>query len=432
MSEEFEEMERIPWAALAAGAPDPRRRLAIAVAGAVVLLVLLVIVGGSVLNSSNPPVDSGVLAAADSVTTTTRRQSVSTQPSPGVGELESPAPAAPLPVYSEADLMATAVDDEAQVAAMWAERFVRDYLTIDGDGSTALDVARLVTAELPAAPDGVTSFVEWVDGYAVTAIQPARYRVEVGYRLLTGSDGSYVRQSAAALAVVVDIDVDRTAAIAGFPEVIEMPGLRAIAAPELTDQIPEWVLEQVATDASAVLGGYREGSDWAGHRHERARSRCHQTTCSPCRGLIKRSCPGAVVFECSDESRHCAGSRRLRPLGRSPDLLEDHRVCRLAGDTGASHRLVCRVSRRHHRPTQILESGRQPRCRNSCPADGSRRPIGTELGHLHLGGQQRAYRRIESWLLHQSAAQRVAWRLDSAGTGSSRCNGWQSASRQPA
>ena len=248
MSEEFEEMERIPWAALAAGAPDPRRRLAVAAVAVVAVVVLLVIVGGSLLRSGEPDVGSAASGVTDSeitTTTTNRSESAAIQPSRQAPELES-----------------AAVDDEMRIAAMWAERFVRDYLTIDGDGSTALDAARLVGADLPATPNGVTSFVEWVDGYAVTVIQPARYRVEVGYRLLTGSDGSYVRQPAAALAVVVDVAVDRTATIAGLPEVIEMPGLRVGNPPDVTSEIPDWVLEGGATEGASVLGGYRQGSRW--------------------------------------------------------------------------------------------------------------------------------------------------------------------------
>jgi hypothetical protein len=261
MSEDFEEMERIPWAALAASAPDPRRRLVVAAAGAVFLLVVVVMGGGALLRS-RPSVSSGASAVADAVTTATGDQSASIQPSRRVADVDEAAQAESPPMYSEADLMAAAVDDEMRVAVMWAERFVRDYLTVDGDGSSALDAALAVAAELPAAPAGVTSFVEWVDGYAVTAVQPARYRVEVGYRLLTGSDGSYVRHPAAALAVAVDVDVDKTATIVGLPEVIEMPTLRAAPAPALTDQIPDWVLEKVAIDASSVVGGYREGGSW--------------------------------------------------------------------------------------------------------------------------------------------------------------------------
>lgn len=261
VSEEFEEMERIPWAALAASTPDPRRRLAIAAVVVVAVLVLLAIVGGSPFRSS-PSVSSGALAAPEPTTPTIDDQSASTQPSRRMAELESAAPLALPPVYSEADLMAASADDEVLIAAMWAERFVRDYLTVDGDGSTAVEAARLIGVELPEPPADLTSYVEWVDAYSVAAIHPARYRVEVAYRLLTGSASTFVRQPEAAMAVTVDVDVDGTASFAGLPEVITMPKLQPAAGPALVDQIPDWVLDNLSTDPSSVVGAYRDGSDW--------------------------------------------------------------------------------------------------------------------------------------------------------------------------
>ncbi len=261
MGEEFEEMERIPWAALAASAPDPRRRLAVAGAGVAAVVVLLVIVGGSLLRSS-PPAASGTLPLVSSTTSTTGDEPVSSVPPSEVAGSKSET-AMSRSVYAEADLMAASVDEEVRIAAMWAERFVRDYLTVDGAGSNAPDAPQLAAAEVPAALDGVTSFVEWVDAYAVTAIRPARYRVEVAYRLLTGSDGNYARQAAAALAVSVDVDVDGSASITGYPEVVETPALRTDDGPALTSQLPDWVLESVPDDGSSVvLGGYRQSDRW--------------------------------------------------------------------------------------------------------------------------------------------------------------------------
>lgn len=255
VSEEFEEMERIPWAALAASTPDPRRRIVAAGIGLVALLALLLIAGGALLGSGT---------TADTDLSVAPRNSASAFPTdrsmPDSG-LPEEAPAAPTEaaIYSEADLMASSADAEVRIAAMWAERFVRDYLTVDGDGSTAAEAARLVAAEMPESPEGLTCFVEWVDAYAITAVKPARYRVEVAYRLLTGSEGSYNRNPAAAMAVTVAVDVDGTAALAGLPEAITMPTLRAATAPTLTEQIPDRVLEQVS---GTVVGGYRTGSVW--------------------------------------------------------------------------------------------------------------------------------------------------------------------------
>lgn len=260
MSDEFEEMERIPWASLAASTPDPRRRLALAAIGVVAIVALVVIAGGALLGSSAAP-NSGADPAVGSVPVTAPSQPTSVMSDPTPTQIESAAPEPP-PIYSEADLMAAAVDDEVRIAVMWAELFVRDYLTVDGDAATAAEAARMVAAELPAAPGGVTSFVEWVEAYAVTASRPSQYRVEVGYRLLTGSEGRYVRQSAAAMAVVVSVDIDGSARFAGLPELVSMPALRTADEPRLTGDLPDWVLETVDGDAASVVGGYREGEQW--------------------------------------------------------------------------------------------------------------------------------------------------------------------------
>jgi hypothetical protein len=259
MSDEFEEMERIPWAALAASAPDPRRRLVLVAAGLVVIVSLVVIIASALFRSSPAP-DSAAVAPSGSVPVNPD-QPASVLPDPTPAAIEPVAPQPP-PVYSEADLMAVLVEDEVRIAVMWAEHFVRDYLTVDGDGATAADAARVVAAELPAAPSGVTSFVEWVEAYAVTAIRPSHYRVEVGYRLLAGSDGSYVRQPAAAMAVEVSVDVDGIAGFAGLPELVSLPAVRTADAPGLTDDLPDWVMEKVKGEAASVVGGYREGEQW--------------------------------------------------------------------------------------------------------------------------------------------------------------------------
>ena len=257
MSEEFEEVERIPWAALAAATPDPRRRLAVVGIGVIALLALVLLAARWLL---------GPEASADIEPVAASRNSVGTMPTEQSGPYDSafaePAPATGSAIYSEADLMAVSVDTETRIATMWAERFVRDYLTVDGDGSIAVEVAQLVAAELPEPPVGLTSFVEWVEAYAVTTTRPARHRVEVAYRLLIGSDGTFVRQPTAAMAVTLDVDVDGTATLAGFPEAIAIPTLRAATAPALTAQIPDWVAERAEAGGASIVGAYRADDVW--------------------------------------------------------------------------------------------------------------------------------------------------------------------------
>ena len=258
MSEEFEEMERIPWAALAAGTPDPRRRLIAAGVGLTALIALLLIAGRSLLGSGASTDPDLSIANGNSVTTMPATQSSVAPPTPAEPQTAATGHA----VYSEADLMAASVDDEVRIAEMWAERFVRDYLTVDGNVSTAAEAARMVAADLPDPPAGLTSFVEWVDAYAIGATQPGRYRVEVAYRLLTGSTGSFVRQPSAAMAVTVNVDADGTAILAGLPELIPMPQLQPAAAPNLNEQIPEGVLASVSADSAAIVGAYRREGAW--------------------------------------------------------------------------------------------------------------------------------------------------------------------------
>ncbi len=255
-------MERIPWAALAAATPDPRRRLAAVGIGLVALLALVLVAGRWLLApeaGADPDPVQALQSPASSVP-------ASTVPAEEAG-LRSSAPAEPAAaagtaVYSEADLMAASVDTEIRIAELWAERFVRDYLTVDSDGSIAVTAAQLVAAELPEPPAGLSSFVEWAEPYAITATRPGQYRVEVAYRLLTGSAGSFVRQPAGAMAVTLEVDVDGTATFAGLPEAITLPAVRSAPAPTLTEQIPEWVLENVPAGAASVAGAYRRDGVW--------------------------------------------------------------------------------------------------------------------------------------------------------------------------
>jgi len=149
-------------------------------------------------------------------------------------------PVAPLPAYSEADLMLISTEDEERLAAMQAEWFVRDYLTHDGDASVAERVASLIpdetvipdetaTLDETVAPaQSVSSYVEWVRAFAVESPTPGWYRVEVVYRLLVGADGGFVREPAGAVAVELSIDVDGSARLQTFPEEIAVPVILAI------------------------------------------------------------------------------------------------------------------------------------------------------------------------------------------------------------
>ena len=208
MSDEFEELEQIPWAALAAKSTSPRNRYLGVAAVAVALLI-----AGTWMMLHND--DTGVPAPVASLTTDA--------PEP-VGALLPTAPLPPTtaPIYSEADLMLIDSTDEERLAIMQAEWLVRDFLTVDDDPG----IIERIDDLLPGQDRSETpTYVEWASAFAVEAIEPGRYLVEVGYRTLSGTADGYVRQPVGALVVQLAIDVDGTARLITGPEPVEVPVL---------------------------------------------------------------------------------------------------------------------------------------------------------------------------------------------------------------
>jgi hypothetical protein len=203
---DFEELEQIPWAALSARSADPRYRyIALGIIGVVVVAVALWVAirpGGGSASTAVP------------VATTNAPVVAPTNPAPAT----SAAPA----VYSEADLMAIDVAAEERLAVMQAVWLVRDYLTVDGDPV----VAERIDALLAGVERGDTgTYVEWVEPFAVSSAEPGRYRVEVVYRLLTETEGGFVRAPAAAVAVELSINPDGTTHIESPPEPVPVPSI---------------------------------------------------------------------------------------------------------------------------------------------------------------------------------------------------------------
>lgn len=220
MSEDFEELEQIPWAALAATPGDSKARNA---AIAVGVAAIIVMVGWFALRGAQPTVTftdpeptsttvamapGAVSLAADSSTT------VAAVPDP-------------IPVFSEADLMLIDVEQEQMLAVMQAEWLVRDYLTVDGDSLVLERMEALLLPDPPVA-GAAASYVEWVRAFSVSSPEPGHYRVEVLYRILAGADEGFVRQPADALAVEIAIDVDGSARLLAAPEPVSVPALNAI------------------------------------------------------------------------------------------------------------------------------------------------------------------------------------------------------------
>ncbi|MDJ0662950.1 MAG: hypothetical protein QNJ75_00220 [Acidimicrobiia bacterium] len=205
MSDEFEELEQIPWAALAANSPSPRNRYLAAAAVVVILAAATAWIAtrsdGGAVSIAAPAVRSIPIAS------------------------DAPAaipPPSTAPVYSEADLMLIDTGDETLLAIMQAEWLVRDLLTVDGDPLIDGRIVRL----LPGVSRSDTpAYVEWARAFAVESVEPGRYRVEVIYRTLTGTEEGYVRQQPGALAVELAIDVGGSASLVGEPEPVPLPSL---------------------------------------------------------------------------------------------------------------------------------------------------------------------------------------------------------------
>jgi hypothetical protein len=202
---DFEELEQIPWAALAAKPTDFRNRYMIL---GVVAMAVLLIAGWLTLHNGD------ATAAPHPTKDATPAATVTTTVVP-------PTTVAPA-VYSEADLMAIDATGEERLAVMHAEWLVRDYLTVDADPLVAARVDSLLPGM--ARPE-TGAYVEWVAPYAVTSDQPGSYRVELVYRLLTETKDGFTRQPAGAIAVDISIDVDGTARLDSQPEPVGVPVL---------------------------------------------------------------------------------------------------------------------------------------------------------------------------------------------------------------
>jgi hypothetical protein len=203
---DFEELEQIPWAALAAGTSQPRYRyLALGMIGIVLVAVAVWAV--------TRPGDASTSTAVTVATTT---------PPVAAATIPVPATTAAPAVYSEADLMAIDVTAEERLAVMHADWLVRDYLTIDDDPVVTGRVDALLAG---VERDDTGTYVEWVEPFAVSSDEPGRYRVEVVYRLLAETEGGFVRMPAGAVAVELSIDPDGTTRIEAPPEPVPVPAI---------------------------------------------------------------------------------------------------------------------------------------------------------------------------------------------------------------
>lgn len=272
---EFEELEHIPWSALAAKTSSPLIRPA---AIAVAVVVAVVLVGGLTMrvgssDSSHPTTSAPGLVP---VTADTIEGPVAAVASDELGGLpessETAVPVLDAGIYSEADLMAIAVDDESRLAAMRAEWFVQDYFTVDGDQEIPTALAGLTESAvaLPHTAPAGSSYVEWARTLAIASPIPSEYVVEVAFRTVFSPRGeAFARGPVRAVGVTVTVAADGAMTIEGLPAPAPLPDLAwAADTSGVAATAPDDVVAAAVDSAEAfgvdpvVVDTKRDGSEW--------------------------------------------------------------------------------------------------------------------------------------------------------------------------
>jgi hypothetical protein len=278
---EFEELEHIPWSALAARtAPPLLRPVAIAVVAVIAVAVLawlaMRVLAADQADETGP--SSAVSAAGPDVPSEPLTVDNGAESVPAADPVSGAEPAGTLvatvdpAMYSEADLMAIAVDDESRLAAMRAEWFVQDYFTVDGDEEIAKDLHNLIAIDedLPHSSPAGSSYVEWARAVAITSPMPAEYVVEVAFRTVLSTDGeAFTRAPVRAVVVTVTVDVDGSVTIEGLPAPVRLSAVAWRASTRGADAIaPDDVVVAALAEAESfgdnpvVTETRRDGSEW--------------------------------------------------------------------------------------------------------------------------------------------------------------------------
>lgn len=241
-----EEMEHVPWQELLAETEveSDRRRvvyLGAALLGALLLGVMLARswIAPSPDGLSSPPVAEAEAESADET--------------PGEMVIQS---VGPLPVYSEADLMAVPAGAAERAAVTRAEWFVTDYFTADHEPSAAAEVrASLPSGASPVLPqdglDGV-SYVEWARAFRVDALGDDVFRVAVAFRSLAAPpDRGFSRQPVRAVEVLVAVRPDGGTTVLDVPAPLVIPaGPEAPAVSEASADPPAAIIDAAMTAAA--------------------------------------------------------------------------------------------------------------------------------------------------------------------------------------
>jgi len=263
MLDEREEVEHVPWADLMAETdPEDRRRRTIQLVAGFVGAALL---GAVVARSWWSPGAAPPIAPPSTAVVAEETE----LPDPTLPDLSG------VPLYSEADLMATPPDPAARAAVVRAEWFVTDYFTADlePDGSADVRAALPTGAILPAFPqDGgeSISYVEWARAFDVEQLEGGRYRVSVVFRTLGAPpERGFTRQPVRAVSVVVAVNEAGGATVVDLPSPVSLPaGPEPDEWPADTVDPPQSVVDVAAARASAwgseprIVSAAEDGDGW--------------------------------------------------------------------------------------------------------------------------------------------------------------------------
>ncbi len=237
MEEEPEHFERIPWTALREEARAARPWATYAVIGAIILaaLVFAFTRGGAVaptvtLPPQEPQADAPV---------------VTPLPLPQESVL-------PPELYSEADLMAAAPQQDREEAAARAEWFVRDFFTTSAEGSSDGQSRHLPPGA--ESPEGGFSYVEWARTIHVADGPEGALEALVVFEALGLEGDGYRILPVRAVRVLLTRTTEGGLAIADLPVPAPVPFQVAEMSLRTPAEAPAETLEQ-GSEMAAMWGG---------------------------------------------------------------------------------------------------------------------------------------------------------------------------------
>ncbi len=215
MSEE--ELESIPWSTLIEDSRPDRGRLVYMAAGAVIVFSLAALAARSLW----APAVAEAPVAIDLPATT----------DPAATEVTAAAP----PLFSEADLMASLDNESWRAAAAFAEWFVYDYFTVDGEVATLQSVLSALPSGvpedlLPHTSAEVVTYTEWASAARVTETSPGRFEVLVLFRTVAATDGvTFERQPVRAVVVPMEMSGTGGMRLTDLPSPAQVPQRPVVA-----------------------------------------------------------------------------------------------------------------------------------------------------------------------------------------------------------